>query len=93
MKLYQAKPKLLFLYTELSGYFIACLKKLSELHDVEIYVFHWPVNKEAPFDFEFSGNVKFFEKRAFSKQELSEKIKTVHMIWAQCKSIRSGYLR
>ena len=51
----------LFLYTELAGYTIACLNalKLAEPY-ASITVVHYPVNKEAPFVFDFAaiGNFK-----------------------------------
>ncbi len=84
MKSYQTKPKLLFLYTELAGYFIACLKKLSELHAVDIYVIHWPVNKEAPFDFKFSENVTFIEKKNLPGKLLQEKIDAIKPDFIYC---------
>lgn len=45
---------ILFLYTELADYTIACLKKLKEHHpEIQIVVVHYPVNPEAPFNFNF----------------------------------------
>jgi glycosyltransferase involved in cell wall biosynthesis len=93
MKYYQAKPKLLFLYTELAGYFIACLRKLSELHDVEIYVIHWPVNKEAPFDFKFGENVTFIEKKDLPGDLLGKKIESIKPDFIYCSGwIDKDYL-
>jgi len=93
MKYYQSKPRLLFLYTELAGYFIACIKKLSELYDVEIYIVYWPVNKEAPFQFNFNGNINFIEKNKFSKQELHKKIESISPDFIYCSGwIDKNYL-
>ncbi len=93
MKYYPQKPRLLFLYTELAGYFIACLKKLSELYDVEIYVVHWPVNKEAPFNFDFKGNVTFIEKKSLSVEQLNEKVKSISPDYIYCSGwIDKNYL-
>lgn len=93
MKSYQSKPRLLFLYTELAGYFIACLKKLSELYDVDIYVIHWPVNKEAPFDFNFKGNINFLDRQNMSKKKLKENIDSIAPDFIYCSGwIDKDYL-
>lgn len=47
------KPKIVFLYSELADYFVNAAKKLSQ--EAEVYVIRWPVNKEAPFQFNFDG--------------------------------------
>lgn len=70
------KPRLLFLYSELADYFLACIRKLLSDYDVEVEVIHWPVNKEAPFVFSFTEKAKYYEKSKFSKKELQEKIKS-----------------
>lgn len=45
---------ILFLYTELADYTIACLKELKQsAQDNTIMVIHFPVNPEAPFRFDF----------------------------------------
>ena len=42
--------RLAVLYSELSGYIMACFDKLRSEHDVELLVFRWPIVDEAPFD-------------------------------------------
>ena len=43
--------RILFLYSELAGYFIACAKELGRAEWVEaVRIIHWPVNPEAPFE-------------------------------------------
>lgn len=54
--------KVLFLYTELSGYFQSCIEELSFYVD-EIHIVHWPVSKEAPFKLNFSNKI-FLHKRS-----------------------------
>lgn len=47
--------RVLILYTELAGYFLACVKHLlSRNTDTEILLIHYPVNQEAPFKFSLS---------------------------------------
>lgn len=52
--------KILFLYTELAEYTLACIKALKDSSvSPEILVIHYPVNPEAPFKFDFSLAGKF----------------------------------
>ena len=44
------KPKIVFLYSEVAGYFLACAKELA--NSAEVLIVRWPVNSEAPFQFE-----------------------------------------
>ncbi len=55
--------RLLFLYTELAPYFLACVDRLVKDHDVEVHIVRWPVNKEAPFDLGFGDRVKVYERK------------------------------
>jgi glycosyltransferase involved in cell wall biosynthesis len=65
------KPcKILFLYTELAGYFLACVDALAQRENVEVHIVRWPINKEAPFDFEFSNDIHFYDKKEYSLQQL-----------------------
>jgi glycosyltransferase involved in cell wall biosynthesis len=56
--------KILFLYTELADYTLACLKALKQ-KKAEILVIHFPVNPEAPFLFEFEGIGNFKSVNTF----------------------------
>lgn len=49
--------RVLFLARELSGYFLSCVEfALSENIDLQIQIIYWPVNNEAPFEFEIAKN-------------------------------------
>ncbi len=54
------------------------------MYDVEIYVIHWAVNKEAPFNFNFKGDVFFLEKAGFTKQALEEKVESISPDFIYC---------
>jgi glycosyltransferase involved in cell wall biosynthesis len=55
--------KYLFLYTELAGYTVNCFQgHLSRYPEDEIAVVHYPVNPEAPFDFQEIPGVKYYLK-------------------------------
>jgi glycosyltransferase involved in cell wall biosynthesis len=60
----------LFLYTELADYFIHCCANLSR--QANVHVVRWPVNKEAPFVFEFSENIRIYDKDKYSRDELKK---------------------
>ena len=65
------KNKIVFLYSELSDYTIKCLNFFAENNEnKKIYVVHWPVNKEAPFKFEFSSSISRFIKEDVDLKQL-----------------------
>lgn len=48
----KAPQRIVFLYSELAGYFLACAEALGNHPDVEsVDIVHWPLNLEAPFQF------------------------------------------
>lgn len=63
------QSRILFLSLELSDYFLACLAELDILVD-EINVLHWPVNKEAPFNFNNLSDVNFFNRKSYNYSQL-----------------------
>ncbi len=62
--------KILFLYNELAGYFLACIEKLSTLYDVEIHVVRYPLNPVAPFEFKFNDHIKYYERKNYNRTQL-----------------------
>lgn len=74
MSSFRQRPRLLFLYSELADYFLACIRKLVAEYDVEVKVIHWPVNKEAPFVFTFPAEVAFIDKSKLNKDTLTKEI-------------------
>ena len=67
--------KFLFLYTEIAEYFIACCKELEQYG--EVHVVRWKVNKEAPFQFQFSEKIKIYNKENYNTQKLNELVKSI----------------
>lgn len=63
------KPVILFLYTELAGYFLACVNELS--NQAEVHIIHWPVNTDAPFQFDFSPKVMWHERDKLTDKQLA----------------------
>ena len=67
------KPKrILFLYFELAGYFLACINRLIELYEVDVHIVRYPVNAVAPFDFNPNEKIHFYEYESFTSASLIE---------------------
>lgn len=58
--------KILILYSELADYSVACFRALSQ-QKCDIQLIHWPVNPEAPFQFDLS-----FVKEACIRADLDD---------------------
>ena len=72
------KKRIVFLYTELAEYIKACMDALAQ-KDVDVYVFHYPVNPEAPFKFDFvNSRCKFYLRTDFSRTELLNEVKKIN---------------
>jgi len=63
------KRKVLWFYTELAAYTIACVNAASH-KGLEIHLVRWPVNEEAPFKFILNKAVRLYERKDYSTQEL-----------------------
>jgi glycosyltransferase involved in cell wall biosynthesis len=89
----QPKKKCLFLFTELAGYILACMKHLAANCDVVVHVVKWPINAVAPFQFSFEGdNIHFYERKEFSDIELLELAKKINPDIILCSGWQdSGY--
>lgn len=73
----QQPNKVVFLYSEMAGYFISCLKALIE-KNTEVHVFHWPVNKEAPFQFDRMEGLHYYDRSGISVEELTAKVSAIN---------------
>lgn len=54
--------KILFLYSEVAGYFLACAEALHQIYGCEVHIVRWPINSEAPFKFREYEGVHFHER-------------------------------
>ncbi|WP_340102818.1 glycosyltransferase family 4 protein [Rhodohalobacter sp. 8-1] len=88
------KKKFLYLYSELADYFVACIRHLEKNFNVEIHLVRWPVNSEAPFQFEFPENVTVYERRRLSSSEMVDLAKKIDpdLIYC-CGWMDKDYLR
>ena len=67
--------RVLILYTELAGYFIACVKHLLlQKKDIKILLVHYPVNQEAPFNFDLSNNLVSIQYAKDSEEKIQQEI-------------------
>lgn len=86
------KPNVLFLYTEIAEYFLAACAALTE--KAEVYIFRWPLNKEAPFKFEIPDGVHIIERNQYDTPRLIEKVKEVQPNAIFCSGwVDKGYLK
>ncbi|MBL0340386.1 MAG: glycosyltransferase [Bacteroidetes bacterium] len=85
----------LFLYTELAGYMVACMKKLAANRNVEVHVFKYPINAIAPFQFSLEGqNIFFYERNKYTDSELLDACKNLQPDIIFCSGwIDNGYLQ
>jgi glycosyltransferase involved in cell wall biosynthesis len=63
------RPRILFLYTELAGYTLACFSALTA-KGAEVHAVRLPVNAEAPFQFGDQASVFLYERSDFDKGSL-----------------------
>lgn len=62
--------KLLVLYEELAGYFLACISKFAKDHPGEVLILRKKVNAVAPFEFHEQPGIRFVDRDDLSKDEL-----------------------
>jgi glycosyltransferase involved in cell wall biosynthesis len=62
--------RILVFYKELSGYFLACLEALCNDYDVTADVIAYPVNADAPFQFQHSNRITLFSRANTNDQQL-----------------------
>lgn len=86
--------RVLFLYTELAPYFIACVERLVKDHDVQVHIVRWPVNNEAPFHLHFPDRVHVHEREPGNDAALMRLVHRIdpHIVFAS-GWMDKGYLR
>jgi len=66
--------RILVLYKELAGYFLACLDQLCEEYNVQADVIAYPVHKDAPFQLKHSPRITVLSRAEFDRNSLREKV-------------------
>lgn len=88
----QKKHKIVFLYTELATYFLSCLEELIRSDKVEVHLFRWPLNKEAPFDFKFHPDFKVYNRKEYKNRELVRIVENIQPDIIYCSGwVDKGY--
>lgn len=83
---------ILFLYTELADYVVNCCKELAKKG--KVHIVRWPVNKEAPFQFDFGNELRVYEKDKYTFEELNQLIVTINPSIIICSGwIDKDYLK
>jgi glycosyltransferase involved in cell wall biosynthesis len=87
-------PAVVFLYTELAAYVTRCFEALSE-QGVEVHVVAFPVNPEAPFQFDFASSaVHYCSREEYDFQKMMELIEEVSPALVFCSGwLDKTYLR
>jgi len=88
------KKQIVFLYSELASYFLACIEELLNREDVDVYIVRWSVNKEAPFDFYFHSNLKVYNRNDFSFDKLEKLVAEINPSLIYCSGwMDNDYLK
>ena len=86
------KTKVLFLYTEIADYFLSACVALAEKS--EVFIVRWPVNSEAPFEFELPNGVHLIDRENYDTKALIKKVKEIQPNMIFCSGwIDKGYLK
>lgn len=71
--------RIVFLYSELAGYFLACAEELGMHPDVvSVDIVHWPINPEAPFTFESTESYSLHPKADYTRDGLKTLLESIN---------------
>ena len=75
---------IVILYTELADYILNCVNELSN-HQVNVHVVNYPVNKDAPFQFNDANNqIVFYKRSEYNTETLIKLIETLNPSLIYC---------
>ena len=65
--------RIVFLYSELAGYFLACAEAIGQHRDVaSVNIVHWPIHPEAPFQFSSTDHYTLHLKAKHNRESLKQ---------------------
>jgi glycosyltransferase involved in cell wall biosynthesis len=64
--------KILILYTEYAPYLHACVLKLTHLFNYEVHIVRYPLDANAPFNFEETDKIKFHDRKLMSRDAIQK---------------------
>ena len=69
----QTGHRIVFLYSELAGYFLACAEALGNHPSIDsVDIVHWPLHPEAPFQFASTAQYTLHPKKDYDRDELKK---------------------
>ena len=84
-----AQKKILVLYTEPPAYFLACVRKFTQLYSAEVHIVEWPQKmKEAPYEAVPIDRVTYHERSSYSDADLIAFAKSIKPDLILCGSWR-----
>ena len=87
-------PNIVFLYTEIAPYFLACCNKLIENYHVNVHVIRYPVNNEAPFSFSAQQKINLYNRKGYNLASLLNLIEKINPSIIICSGwIDKDYLK
>src|ERR1700752_3853814 len=85
---------IVFLYTEIAPYFLACCSTLAENYQTNIHVIRYPINNEAPFTFSNQEKVNLYNRNDYNLDSLAGLVKEINPSFIICSGwIDKDYLR
>lgn len=86
---------ILILYYELAEYTLACIRELAHYGKANIHVVRYPLNKEAPFQFNLTiPGVTFYNRRDLSSEALMHLVKKINPEVTYCGGwMDKGYIQ
>lgn len=64
------RTRVLFLCSELAGYLVAATRRFAHLYSVEVHFVQWPINPDAPFQFDLAGWGHIYDRKDFDYDNL-----------------------
>lgn len=78
------RKKALFLYSRMAGYFIACVKRLTEAYPVDVHIVRLPVTDVAPFNFSALPNVYIYDRYDYDDEQLLRLVNEINPDFIFC---------
>lgn len=84
--------RVLFLYTELAGYIRNCFERMAA-SGAEVHVVAYPVNPEAPFEFDPSSKAHYYDRNDLDVEGLKDLVRSIDPQAIFCSGwIDEGYI-
>lgn len=77
--------RIVFLYSELAGYFVACAEALGQHPEVaSVDIVHWPIHPEAPFQFASTDHYTLHPKENHNRKSLKQLLDDINPTAVVC---------